>query len=78
MQRKIITVEVEFADYGGEENVVLSWDVLAETLHEAERKITAHFEHAGQRVHVKSLCWNKSVIDGDIANRAEVSDAPSA
>lgn len=61
MLRKIITITVEYADFGGEENFVKTEDVLAETFTEAARKLAAYLE--GRDYHVISYTWRNVVID---------------
>lgn len=59
--KKIISIIVEYADFGGEENFVKEEDVLAENFTEAEEKLAAYLE--GRQYHIISYCWKKSVID---------------
>ena len=59
--KKIITITVEYADFGGDENFAQEEDVLAESFAEAEAKLSAYLE--GRQYHIKSYCWKKSVID---------------
>lgn len=61
MYRKIITVTVEYADFGGQENFVTTEQVLAEDFDEARKKLARHFK--GADFHIISYCWNRSVID---------------
>ena len=58
--RKIITLTVEYADFGGEENFITEENVLAETFSEAEKVLAAYLE--GRQYHIISYCWKHSVI----------------
>ena len=58
--RKIITITVEYADFGGEENFVTEENVLAETFSEAEKVLAVYLE--GRQYHIISYCWKHSVI----------------
>ena len=58
--RKIITLTVEYADFGGEENFVTEENVLAETFSEAEKVLACYLE--GRQYHIISYCWKHSVI----------------
>ena len=58
--RKIITLTVEYADFGGEENFVTEENVLAETFSEAEKVLAVYLE--GRQYHIISYCWKHSVI----------------
>lgn len=64
MLRKIITLTVEYADFGGEENFVKEEDVLAESFTEAEQKLSRYLGNRQYRV--VSCCWKKHVIDSTL------------
>lgn len=59
-RKKIITLTVEYADFGGEENFVTEENVLAETFSEAEKVLACYLE--GRQYHIISYCWKHSVI----------------
>lgn len=58
--KKIITLTVEYADFGGEKNFVTEENVLAETFSEAEKVFAFYCE--GRKYHIVSYCWKHSVI----------------
>jgi len=61
MLRKIVTLTVEYSEYGGEENFIKEEDVLADSFSEAEAKLARYL---GDREYkIKTYCWKKSVID---------------
>ena len=62
--RKIITLTVEYAEFGGEENFIKEEDVLAETFEEAEQKLARYL--GDRQYHVVSCCWKKLVIDATL------------
>lgn len=61
MLKKIVTVTVEYAYYGGEKDFIKEENVLADTFSEAERKLAVYLE--GQEYRIISYCWIGSVID---------------
>lgn len=62
--RKIITLTVEYADFGGEENFVKEESVLAEGFDEAAQKLARYL--GNRQYHIVSYCWKHQVIDADL------------
>jgi hypothetical protein len=58
--KKIITFTVEYTDFGGEKNLVIEENVLAETFSEAEKVLAVYLE--GRQYNIISCCWKHSVI----------------